>query len=235
MKITLEKRANKEGNKQSLRLVYYYGSFTDEHGKLKHNRKREQLDLYLYANPQSKPEKQHNKETLQLVEAIKAKRIAEAASGQHGFTDHSKANANFYRFFTQEMETKLTNESDKTYKIWQACLVHLKRYCPDENLSFEQVNADWVVGVKRYFETQAKTKSGNTLSNGSAYSYFNKVRAVINAAYAKGIISRNPLAQVSGIKADKTERVYLTIEEVRQLVKTECRYDVLKRAFYFPV
>jgi integrase len=87
--------------------------------------------------------------------------------------------------------------------------------------------------VKRFLETQAKTKSGNNISNGTALSYFNKVRAVINSAYAKGIITRNPLPQVKGIKAEQTKRVYLTIEEVRALVKTECRYDVLKRAFLF--
>ena len=84
MKITLEKSTNKNGDKQNLRLVYWYGSYKTSEGKLKHNRKREQLDQFLYTDPKTKPEKQHNKETLQLVEAIKAKRITEAASGQHG-------------------------------------------------------------------------------------------------------------------------------------------------------
>ena len=90
MKITIEKRANKEGDKQALRLVYWYGSHTDENGKIKHDRKLEQLDLYLYTDPKTKPEKQHNKETLQLVENIKAKRLVEAASGQHGFVTEAK-------------------------------------------------------------------------------------------------------------------------------------------------
>lgn len=41
------------------------------------------------------------------------------------------------------------------------------------------------------------------------------------------------MAQVKSIKAESTEHAYLTIEEVRELVKTDCRYDVLKRAFLF--
>ncbi len=233
MNITIEKRTNKEGNKQNIRLVYWYGSRTDVDGKIKHDRKLEQLNQYLYTHPKTKPEKQHNKETLQLVDAIKSKRIYEAASGQHGFTDTAKNSTSFYSFFTQIMDTKKTNESSTNYSVWEACMVHLKRYNPDESLTFEQVNVDWIEGVKRYFDTKAKTKSGNPISKGTASVYFNKVRAVINAAYAKGIINKNPLQQVKGIKAESTERVYLTIDEVRALVKTDCRYDVLKNAFLF--
>jgi integrase len=233
MKITIEKRANKEGDKQSIRLVYWYGSHTDENGKTKHDRKREQLDQYLYANPKTKTEKQHNKETLQLVESIKAKRLTEAATGRHGFTDTTRINASFYSFFSQLMATKKTNESSANYSNWEACLIHLKRHHPDDGLTFEQITVDWVEGVRRYFDTQAKTKSGNLISKNTASSYFNKVRAAINDAYAKGIIANNPLNQVKGIKSDSSPRVYLTIEEVRSLVKTDCRYDVLKNAFLF--
>lgn len=233
MKITVEKRINKEGDKQNIRLVYWYGSHTDEKGKTKHDRKLERLDLYLHADPKTKPEKQHNKETLLLIEQIKSKRIAEAASGQHGFTDTAKTSANFYSFFKQIMDTKKTNESSTNYSVWEACLIQLKKHHPDESLTFEQVTVEWVEGVRAYLDTQANTKSGNLISKNTASSYFNKVRAVINDAYAKGIIAKNPLKQVKGIKADSTERTYLTIEEVRALVKTDCRYDVLKNAFLF--
>lgn len=233
MKITIEKRVNKQGDKEKLRLVFWYGSYTDANGKTKHRRKLEQLNLFLYINPNSKIDKQHKKETLQLVEAIQAKRVNEAASGQHGFTDTTKINASFYGFFSQVMETKKNNQSSSNYSVWQGSLIMLKRYHIDENLTFEQITPEWLEGLKRYLDTQAKTKSGNPISKGTASSYFNKVRAVINAAAAKGIITRNPLTQVKGIKAEQNERVYLAIEEVRELVKTECRYEVLKRAFLF--
>ena len=233
MKITIEKRTNKEGNKQSVRLIYWYGSKIDENGKTKHDRKREQLDLFLHPNPTTKLEKQHNKETLQLVEQIKSKRIAEAATGQHGFTSTNKISTNFYSFFNQVMELKKTNESSKNYDLWQACLIHVKRYCPDESLTFEQVTVEWVEGLRRYFDSQAKTKSGNLISSGTASTYFNKVRAVINDAYTKEIITKNPLKQVKGITVIPSERVYLGLDEVRALVKTDCRYDILKNAFLF--
>ncbi|MEI7993407.1 MAG: phage integrase SAM-like domain-containing protein, partial [Methylococcaceae bacterium] len=191
MKITIEKRTNKVGDKQSIRLVFWYNSRRNEAGKVEHDRRNEPLDLYLHTAPKTKLEKQHNKETLQLVEQIKSKRIAEAASGQHGFTDGNKPSVNFYSFFNQVMSTKKTNESSTNYSLWEACLIHLKRHHPDEGLTFDQVNVDWVNGVRDYFNTQAKTKSGNNISSGTASVYFNKIRAVINEAHTKGIISQN--------------------------------------------
>ena len=235
MKITIEKRANKEGDKQTIRLIYWYGSRRNENGKVLHDRKREQLGQYLYTNPKTKTEteKQHNKETLQLVESIRAKRLTEAATGQHGFTDTTRTNASFYTFYNQLMATKKTSGSSSNYSVWEACLIQLKRYHPDDGLTFEHITTEWVDGVRCYFDTQAKTKSGNLISKATASSYFNKVRAVINDAFAKGILTKNPLKQVKGIKADSTERTYLNIDEVRDLVKTDCRYDVLKNAFLF--
>jgi integrase len=233
MKITIETPTNKAGDKKSIRLVYWYGSRTDGNGKTTHDRKREQLDLFLHVHPTTKPEKQHNKETLQLVENIKAKRLSEAASGQHGFTDTNKLSTNFYAFFNKVMDTKKTNASSKNYDLWLAVLIHLKRYHPDESLTFEQVTVDWLDGVRTYFDSQAKTKTGNLISSGTASSYFNKVRAVINEAYSKEIITKNPLKQVKGITAISSERVYLGLDELRALVQTDCRYDILKEAFLF--
>jgi integrase len=233
LKITIEKRANKAGDKQSIRLVYWYNSRRNDAGKVEHDRRNEPLNLYLHTTPFTKFEKQHNKETLQLVEQIKSKRIAEAASGQHGFTSTNTISTNFYSFFNQIMETKKTNESSKNYDLWLACLIHVKRYHPDESLTFEQVTVEWTEGLRRYFDSQAKTKSGNLISSGTASTYFNKVRAVINEAFTKEIISKNPLKQVKGITVIPSERVYLGLDELRALVKTDCRYDILKNAFLF--
>ena len=115
MKITIEKRTNKAGDKQSIRLVYWYNSRRNDAGKVEQDRRNVPLNLYLHTTPTTKYEKQHNKETLQLVEQIKSKRIAEAASGQHGFTSTNAISTNFYGFFSQVMGLKKTNECSKNY------------------------------------------------------------------------------------------------------------------------
>lgn len=81
MKIIIEKITNKAGDRQNIRLVYYYGSRKNEEGKIKHDRKSKHLDQYLYTNPKTEFEEQHNKETLQLVEQIKSKQLADYMKG----------------------------------------------------------------------------------------------------------------------------------------------------------
>ena len=71
------------------------------------------------------------------------------------------------------------------------------------------------------------------LSQNSKVSYFNKLRACINQAYDERIIPINPLRGIEGFKAEEVKRDYLTLEEVRLLAATPCRYPMLKRAFLF--
>lgn len=87
MRITIEKCTNKAGDKQTIRLVYYFGSRRNEAGKLIHNRKHKHLDQFLYTNPKTEFEQQHNKETLLLVEQIKSKQLADYTKGQFGLID----------------------------------------------------------------------------------------------------------------------------------------------------
>ena len=52
-------------------------------------------------------------------------------------------------------------------------------------------------------------------------------------AYDERIIAYNPIRGIEGIKTEEGKRMYLTIEEVRMLAKTECHYPSVKRAFLF--
>ncbi|MEI7993409.1 MAG: hypothetical protein WCH01_00765 [Methylococcaceae bacterium] len=61
MKIIIEKRTNKAGDKQNIRLVYYFGSRKGEDGKVIQDRKRKHLSQYLYTPPKTKAEELHNK------------------------------------------------------------------------------------------------------------------------------------------------------------------------------
>lgn len=231
MKITVEKRQASQG-KKSLRLCFYSGYSTDENGKIKHQRRYEALNLFIYDKPKSPEEKHHNKEALRLAEAIRSKRIVEHQSGIHGFVNPSNNQISFYSFFQ-----KLTQEKHRTTEksnafIWDCAYKQLIKYHADD-VTFEQLTPAFIKGFKEYLVNTARTKSNEKLSKNTASSYFNKVRAAINEAYHQGIIKTNPLNQVPSIKGENNKREYLSIEEVRQLVKTECRYIDLKRAFLF--
>jgi integrase len=232
MKISIEKRKAK-GDKLTLRLIYYYGYSTDDNGKVTHNREREALDLFLYEKPKTPIEKQHNKDTLNLAESIKAKRTVEYESGKHGFKTNVNAKKSFLKFFLQLMDEKKKNTTSSNWSVWDSCYKHLIKYISKSDLYFNEITPGFISGFKDYLQNEAKTKSGKLLSKNSASSYFNKVRATINTAHLKGIISENPLHLVKSIKPENNKREFLEVSELKLLVKTECKYDVLKRAFLF--
>ena len=55
----------------------------------------------------------------------------------------------------------------------------------------------------------------------------------MNQAFEERIISRNPMIGIDNFKAEDGTRMYLTFEEVKLLVQTECEYPNIKRAFLF--
>ncbi|MDI5568184.1 site-specific integrase, partial [Salmonella enterica subsp. enterica serovar Kentucky] len=168
----------------------------------------------------------------QKAEAIRAKRLLEMESAKHGLDDRTKLNASFFDYFDQITASKASG-SKSNYSIWVSAGIHLHRYHRHAELTFEQVDKYFLEGFRHYLQHEAMTKSDTGLSRNTACSYFNKIRAALNQAQRDRIIRDNPVEQVKSIKAERTQRTYLTLDEVKALTKAECRYDVLRRAFLF--
>ncbi|EPI3369805.1 site-specific integrase [Vibrio parahaemolyticus] len=233
MKIFIEKRALKADGTRTLRLIYDHGYTIKSNGSRQRKREYEVLDLFIYDKPKTPAQRKHNKEHLLLAETIKSKRLVEWQSKKHGFEDRTKRSASFIDYFQRQVDIKEQTTSTSNHSIWLSARKHLLFYCGKHDLSFDELDKDWLDGFKYYLTNEAKTKSDTALSRNTQSSYFNKVRAAINEAHREGIIRDNPLSQVTSIKAKTTKRVYLTLDEVNALAHTECRYPVLKRAFLF--
>ncbi|OHU84749.1 MULTISPECIES: site-specific integrase [Pseudoalteromonas] len=233
MKIFIEKRTLKSDGTRTLRLIYDHGYTTKSNGSRQRKREHEVLDLFIYDKPKTPAQRKHNKEHLLLAETIKSKRLVEWQSQKHSFEDRTKRSASFIDYFQRQIDIKEQTTSTSNHSIWLSARKHLLFYCGKHDLSFDELDKDWLDGFKYYLTNEAKTKSDTALSRNTQSSYFNKVRAAINEAHREGIIRDNPLSQVTSIKAKTTKRVYLTLDEVNALAHTECRYPVLKRAFLF--
>ncbi len=232
MKITINKRKAKAGT-LSLRLEFYHGYTKTPEGKIKHHREYENLNGFIYATPKTPAEKQHNKQSLQLAEAIRAKRIIEAQNGEHSFKSGGKLKASFFDYFEKLSNEKLQTGSKSNYSIWYSTLNHLKSFHGKGDLTFAQITPEFVEGFKDYLQTTPLTKSKTKLSSNSASTYFNKFRAALNQAFKDEIIVKNPITKVKSIKPVQNKREYLTLDEVKALNQAECKYEVLKRAFLF--
>jgi len=226
--VTLREKALKNGNKSLYLDVYRNGK-----------RKKEYLKYYLV--PEKTPfDKEQNKQTLATAQAIKAKRQIELQNGEYGFTSRFKIDTPFLDYYRNMCEERRGAESLGNWGNWYSCLKHLERYCT-EKTTFRDITTDWIEGFKDYLDSVGKDahKMRNNfvetkpLSQNSKASYFTKFRACINQAFDDRIIPINPLRGVAGFKDEETERTYLTFDEVKKMVKTECKYPTLKRAFLF--
>jgi len=87
--------------------------------------------------------------------------------------------------------------------------------------------------VMKYLLTGHVTKGNGDLSNASASSYLNKVKAALNQAFEERIIVENPGKRIKGIRVPEGRRQYLLAEELRKLYDTDCLVPILKNAFLF--
>jgi integrase/recombinase XerD len=228
MKVHLRQRKQTKTGSISLFLEIYKGTTTTPEGKIKNLRDYEYLNLYLIDKPKTPIDKQSNKETLQLAKSIKAKRELEIKNGLYGFTNEFKKQTNFIEYFTALVNKK---ETKGNYGNWYSTLLHLMAFA-GKNVTFADIDLQFAERFKDYLN-KVKKKDGKLLSNNSKSSYFAKFRAGLNEAVKEKIIYGNPAVETGNFKNEDNEREYLTLDEVRKIAQTECRYDVLKRAFLF--
>jgi integrase len=230
MKVHLRQRLQKKSKKISLFLEYYKGASIDSKGRKTYKRDYEYLDLFLHIKPKTTIEKQENKQNLELAKNIKSKRELEIKNNEYGFLTKSKSNSDFISYFKKLTEERLASLGN--YGNWDSTLKHLENYSGGKVL-FKNIDENFCKGFQEHLTKTVKKKNGENLSSSSVSSYFNKFRAALKQAVKEKIITYNHSSDVRIPKVKEKEREYLTLEEVRKIEKTECRYEVLKRAFLF--
>ncbi|MCH3994839.1 MAG: site-specific integrase [Prevotella sp.] len=184
-------------------------------------RKYEFLHLYLNEG-KTKTERDKNRQTIQIANTIKDKRVLELQSGELDVSVMSH-NIVFRDYYIGVAKSK----NGKTMSIWLNNLKYMDSYDPHlRGKMFRQINRDWVVGYRDYL--------GETpLSINSRCLYYQKMLACIHQAVRDGVIKIDPGANVKPPKAVETERMYLTLPELKKLAKAPCRSPEVKRAFLF--
>ena len=231
MKISLSQRKLKDG-RISLSIEFYRGSEITETGKRKHLRSFENLDSYLISDPKTAKEKKENKEALEFAENVLAIRKAEYAQGRFELKNTAKSKRVFLNFFAELTEEKQKQDTFNNYGNWFSTLQHLKKVVP-KNLTFDEIDENFIKKVRKYFEKDAISKSEIPLSQNSKYSYFNKFKAALRNAFDNGYLTINYAAKIKSFEQAESQREYLTFDELQSLAKAECKYPVLKKAFLF--
>jgi integrase len=191
----------------------------------------ENLKLFLYEKAITPLEREHNKRTSSLANNILAKRVLEMQEGNYNVITGFKSQASFMKYFKGLIVEH--NSSESNLGNWKSAYKHLLGYTNERDVTFAEVNEDFINGFRKYLLTEHITKGSQILSKSSAASYFNKLKTALNQASNENIIAHNPSKTVKGIRSPQSKREFLLVEELRKLTNTPCIIPVLKNAFLF--
>lgn len=221
------------GNRKSLYLDFYPPIPNPVTGE---PTRREFLGLYVSENPKNPLDKQHDKETRQLGEQIRQRRESELNKPEI-YNDHEKEQLRIKglgeQCFVEYFRTLTNKRKASNHDNWVSCLNYLDEFTGG-SLTFSKLNERFLNDFKDHLLTTKSRKSPKTkLSQNSAVSYFNKIKAALKQAYKDGILQTDLNSKVECVKSEETRREYLTLEELNTLVKTPCNDQLLKRAALF--
>lgn len=181
--------------------------------------RREFLGLYLLA-PHSFNRK-HNEETQAIAEGIRAKRYLE--KGKQKRTNYD--DEDFLQHFR--------NMANKRGGNWMSAYMYIENFTGG-TLKFANLNENFCNNFREYLLTTRSLRSDKyQLSHNSAVSYFAKFKAFLRQVFKDGYLQTDLNSRVKAIAPLETHREFLTLEELQALVKTDCKFPIVKQAALF--
>ena len=225
-------------------LEYYLGYVRerslDEHGdpafdkngqpkyKIKHSRKKESLDLYIYDNPKTPAERAHNKEAKALANKIRDEREQEFLKNKTGYRLQQE-NKNLFIFWERFIdETKV-----KDKRLLKDALKNFRMFLVEEygelfsiSIQGKQITPDMMQKFVYYLEDHHRGEGRET--------YYNRFKRLINVAVDKNLITKSPCKGIHIAKAsDLLLKDVLSAEELERLFATHYKGESkeIRRAF----
>lgn len=232
--IRVELRQRKRDNGRISLYLDYYPPIKDH--KTGKEKRQEFLKLYIYDKPKGQAQKDFNKSVLATAEEIQANRINEIRKADI-YNEFEKERVRLKELeqqdFLEYFKLLVRKKKDSNRQTWKTVLMYLEEYFTN-GLTFGEIGLKTINGFKDHLlNTNSVRSDKSKLSQNTALSYFNKVKASLKQAFKDGLLQVDINGRIEPIKAEETRREFLTIEELQSLVKTHCNDDVLKRASLF--
>lgn len=225
---------------QSIYLDYYTGDVIRKENYVGGKRKYEFLKLYLIPE-RTREDRVKNEATLALAKAIQSKRIVEVQNDAHGFQNTNKSRVNLLDYL-ENIGKQSAEQGSRNYARTVLNTVRALKLFRGDYIAFRDVDKEFLSEFTDFLRQMPKAskygvlKAGGRLSNNSVVSYYGTLRTAINRAYKEGIITVNPTKEfdfASKVRQEPSRREYLTLDELKTLINTECRHEIVKRAFLF--
>ena len=222
MNVRIVKKKRKETGKIELLLSYY------EKGV----RSFKSLGIVLYDPDFQKltnEQKRHNKEKEAEADMICAAENEKVRLGKFGIETIQKQRSSFIAFVERVAQER--NTSKGNVGNWYSMIKHLKNFV-QHDVTFEQVDVKFLNDFKLYLDKVVQN-TGKKLSSNSKVAYYNKLRAALKQALKEDIIPKSPAMYTVGFKSEDVQRQFLTVEELKKVVKADCEIPIINRAFLF--
>lgn len=164
--------------------------------------------------------KEQRQQKTRIIDDTKAKLEIELANQSSGLVSRQLKKASFIEYF----ESLTKKKSPNTQGVWETTLKHIIDF-HGKKLKFEDITERWL----EKFSNNLLAK----VSQNSAITYLQKINAALNQAVKQKIIVENPFRFVSKPKKVEKEMVYLTKNEVQEIIGTDFFDNDIKRAFLF--
>ena len=197
-------------------------------------RKQEYLKMYLLPGD-SRDIRNRNKETMALANAIKAKRIIEIQNNRFGFENKDGKNILLIDWMWKLRDDAWGTKSDNYCYTMGTVIKQLEKYTVKKKAKLGDVDEDFILGFIKFMQ-KTPTSRGVPLGRESIYTYYMCVCIALNKAVKRGLIEKNPCDLIPSEdkpKRGESNREYLTLDEVKLLIGTECKDVRVKRLFLF--
>jgi site-specific recombinase XerD len=218
---------DKNGNQ-----VYYESGAMAGKPKLqvKHNRRKENLSLYLLEKPRTATERQKNKETLELAVKIRAEREKEFKQSTLGYRLKKDRSVNFLDYF----QSYIDSYTKKDIRMMKMALSRFKDFLQEKypiyefNIKAEQLNKEMMIAFVEYLQSRSVGEGAKGI--------YQRFKKVIKYAIENDVMIKNPC---NGVQCKVDEQILrkdvLSLDEIQLLIN--CHYEHenpnVRRAFIF--
>lgn len=205
-KVNLRKQKNKSGS---------YSIFLDY--RLNGKRHREFLNFSISIEKQ---DKHYNKTKLRLAEEIRKKREEEIIRISYNFLRHDSDSLILIEYLDNFRKRK----SKSLFKSYNSLMVKIKEF--DGSILLKKVNEDWLERFEDFLSIK--------LNSNTTIKYLEYLKSSLNEAVRKKLIIETPFKYYRlSSKRKNPFKVYLTIDEIKKLIRTPSLNEQIKLAFLF--
>ena len=206
--------------------------------KVRHIRRKENLNLYLVAKPKSPIDRNHNRETLQLAKKIRQEKEQELLEQENGYRLQKKVKVNFLEYFQEYLDAY----TKKDVRMIQIALQRFKDFLQETSeynrykaeIRPEQITSEMVEAFTEYLQTRSVGEGAKSI-----YQRFKKVykscAIKCNINYQRPFIDNEGKTISITIDEGAIVKDFLSPEEEKQLMATHYTGEnpEIRNAFIF--